>query len=34
MALGEDGVGGVELSSYEKAVRDVLGMVNCRFGFY
>jgi len=34
MALGEDGVGGVELSSFEGVVRDLLGMVNCRFGSY
>jgi len=32
MAFGEDGVGGVELSSSEGVVRDLLGMVKYRFG--
>jgi len=28
MALGEDEVGGADLSSFEGAIRDLLGMVN------
>jgi len=34
MTFGEDGVGGVELSSSEGVVHDLLGMVKCRFGSY
>jgi len=34
MAFGEDGVGGVELSSSKGATRDLLGMVKSRFGSY
>jgi len=34
MAFGEDGVGGVEISSFEGVVCDLLRMVKCRFGSY
>jgi len=34
MAFGEDEVDGVELSSFEGAICDLLGMVKCRFGSY
>jgi len=34
MAFGEDEVGGVELSSSEGVVRDLLSMVKCGFGSY
>jgi len=34
MALGEDEVGGVELSSSEGVAHDLLGMVKSRFGSY
>jgi len=30
MVFGEDEVGGIELSSSEGVVRDLLGMVKCR----
>jgi len=34
MAFGEDGVGGVGLSTSEGFVPDLLRMVKCRFGSY
>jgi len=34
MAFGDDRVDGVDLSPSEGVVRDLLGMVKCRFGSY